>query len=134
VKIQTNNVLSGIVATGIAVAAISFGSVATTPVAAASAPDGQALYNSKCSSCHKADGSGGGPFPALAGNKDVENKNPATIITVTKYGKKIMPAYGSQLSNAEIAAVLTYVRSSWGNKAPAVTAKQVANAPTPAPQ
>lgn len=131
-RIQTKNLVSGIVATGIAVAAISFGSGTTS--SAATPPDGQALYSAKCSSCHKADGTGGGPFPALAGNKDVVSKNPTTIIVITKYGKKpIMPAYGTQLSNAEIAAVLTYVRSSWGNKASAVTEKQVANAPTPAP-
>jgi mono/diheme cytochrome c family protein len=38
----------------------------------------------------------------------------------------MMPAWGQQLSNADIAAVITYVRSSWGNTAGAVTEAQVA--------
>ena len=37
----------------------------------------------------------------------------------------MMPAWGTQLSNADIAAALTYVRSSWGNKASAITEAQV---------
>lgn len=92
----------------------------------AAGPDGAAIYASKCASCHKADGKGGGPFPALAGNKNVNAGDPGAVIAETVHGKGLMPAYSGKLSNAEIAAVLTYIRSSWGNKASAVTEAQVA--------
>lgn len=97
-----------------------------SPVAASAASNGASIYSEKCESCHKADGKGGGPFPALAGVADVTAKDPTAIITVTVKGKGLMPAFKSGLSNADIAAVLTYIRSSWGNKASAVTEKQVA--------
>lgn len=96
------------------------------PVAASAASNGASIYGAKCESCHKADGKGGGPFPALAGVADVTAKDPTAIITVTLKGKGLMPAFKSSLSNADIAAVLTYIRSSWGNKASALTEKQVA--------
>lgn len=93
----------------------------------AAATDGQDIYTAKCASCHKADGKGGGPFPGLAGNKDVTAKDPAAALGIVVHGKGLMPAYKGKLSNAEIAAVMTYIRSSWGNKAPAVTESDVAS-------
>ena len=114
---------------GIALAGILGGALAavqSTNATLAAGPDGAAIYASKCASCHKADGKGGGPFPALAGNKNVNASDPGAIVTETVKGKGLMPAYSGKLSNAEIAAVLTYVRSNWGNKASAVTEAQVA--------
>jgi mono/diheme cytochrome c family protein len=49
---------------------------------------------------------------------------PVTVKGQTFNG--VMPAWADQLSDAEIAAVLTYVRSSWGNRAEAITAEKVA--------
>jgi cytochrome c6 len=91
-----------------------------------SQPDGAAIYASNCASCHKADGKGGGPFPALAGSSQVTAKDPTAIIVVTEHGKALMPAFKPRLSNAEIAAVITYVRTMWGNKATPVTEAEVA--------
>jgi cytochrome c6 len=101
---------------------------AGTPLAAsaASQPNGAAIYASKCASCHKADGKGGGPFPALAGNPHVTSKDATGIIAVTEHGKGLMPGFKSGLSNGEVAAVITYIRSSWGNKASPVSEAQVA--------
>ncbi|MBV8196667.1 MAG: cytochrome c [Candidatus Eremiobacteraeota bacterium] len=94
---------------------------------AADAPDGKAIYTGKCVSCHKANGAGlPGAFPALAGNKNVTAADPSGMVASIKNGKGSMPAWKGQLSNAQIAAVATYVRSSWGNKASAVTEKDVA--------
>ncbi len=109
-------------------------------VASAAAPDGSAIYASKCSSCHQTNGQGlPGAFPPLA-------KNPVVVGDATKVSKIVlnglngsisvagktyngaMPAWKGTLSNAEIAAVLTYVRSSWGNKGAAITEAQVAAA------
>lgn len=97
----------------------------TTSVKAAG-PDGAAIYAGKCASCHKADGKGGGPFPGLAGNGAVNAKDPTAVIAETVHGKGLMPSYSGKLSSAEIAAVLTYVRTSWGNKGGEVTEAQVA--------
>ena len=99
---------------------------------------GAKVYQTNCSSCHQADGKGlAGSFPPLAGNPTVTG-DPKTAIHIVKYGltgkisvaghafNGIMPPWGTQLSNADIASALTYVRSSWGNRASAITPAQVA--------
>jgi mono/diheme cytochrome c family protein len=110
----------------------------TAPVAsAASGSPGATVYVANCASCHQGNGKGlTGSFPPLAGNPTVTG-NPKKVIHVVKYGltgkimvgpdsfNGIMPPWGSQLSDAAIANVITYVRTSWGNKAGAVTAAQV---------
>ena len=77
-----------------------------------------------------------GTFPPLAGNAVVAG-DPVKVIHIVKYGltgrvvvagktfNGMMPAWSSQLSDADIAAAITYVRSSWGNHASPVTADQV---------
>ncbi len=112
-------------------------------VAGAAAPDGKALYLTNCSGCHSASGVGGGPFPPLAGNADVTRADTSALIATVLNGRSgpmqvngqtfggVMPAWKGHLSNSEIAAVLTYVRSAWGNNAPIVTADQVASASAP---
>lgn len=93
----------------------------------AAAPAGQAIYSARCSACHGSNGQGiPGTFPALAGNPDVTAADPSGIVATVKHGKGAMPAWSSQLSNADIAAVLTYIRSSWGNNAAPVTETDVA--------
>jgi mono/diheme cytochrome c family protein len=95
------------------------------------------VYVTNCASCHQANGKGlTGSFPPLAGNPTVTG-NPKKVIHIVKYGltgkvmvgpdsfNGIMPPWGSQLSDAAIANVITYVRSSWGNKASAVDASEV---------
>ena len=122
-----------------AVAVALFTLHVATPSVATAASDGKAIYEKNCSSCHQPDGKGTpGAFPPLAGNKDITAKDPKAIIKIvlnglstpkTIEGKQYgggMPPWKGTLSDADIAAVLTYVRSSWGNKAPAVTEKQVA--------
>lgn len=99
---------------------------------------GLKVFSTNCSSCHQANGKGQpGVFPPLAGNTVVTG-DPTKVIGIVKNGLsgKItvmgttyngqMPAWKSQLSNNDIAAVITYIRSAWGNHASAVTAAQVA--------
>lgn len=102
------------------------------------ASHGAKIFQTNCSSCHQANGKGvPGTFPPLAGNATVNG--PATkVIHIVKYGltgkvavkgttyNGMMPAWGTQLSNADIADVVTYVRSAWGNHASAVSVTQVA--------
>ena len=107
------------------------------PVVANAHAPGAATYNANCASCHQAGGKGlAGAFPPLAGNPVVTG-DPANVVHIVKYGltgkvmvgpdayNGVMPPWGSQLSDAQIAGVVTYIRSSWGNNAPAVTAAQV---------
>ena len=97
---------------------------------------GDQLFSSLCVGCHQATGQGlPGVFPPLAGSEWVkaQETTSAKILlvglsgSVTVNGQTYngqMPAF-KQLSDEEIASVLTYLRSSWGNSAPPVTADSV---------
>jgi cytochrome c oxidase subunit 2 len=77
---------------------------------------GAEIYAANCAACHQANGKGvPGAFPALDGSKVVAGPSAAQIALVLA-GKAgtAMPAW-KQLSNADIAAVITYTRNSWGN-------------------
>lgn len=95
-------------------------------------------YLNNCSACHLSSGKGYvSTFPALAGNPVVNAANPSSLINIVLHGGTepatdlapthfTMPAFGARLTDQEIADVVTFIRSSWGNNAPAVTADQVA--------
>jgi cytochrome c oxidase cbb3-type subunit II len=127
------------------------GATAPPPTASAGASANEAagaqLYASRCASCHQAAGTGvPGAFPPLAGDPVVTGPAPDHLDVIinglqgraikgTKYSG-IMPPWGALLSDAEIAAVATHERTSWGNHASAVTAQDVAAArklPPPTP-
>jgi mono/diheme cytochrome c family protein len=79
-----------------------------------------------CAACHQASGAGvAGAFPALKGSK-VAQGDPKVPITRVLKGRGGMPAFQTELTDLEIATVLTYVRSAWGNKAPPIQPDQVA--------
>lgn len=103
---------------------------AAAPTAKSSgAADGAALYATNCASCHGASGEGmGSVFPALAGNDKLADAG--YVIDVVLSGKPgtAMPAFGGRFSDEEIAALVSYVRTSWGNGYGAVTAAEVAAA------
>ena len=129
-----------LVFTLIAVSAIHSTSVG---VAGAASPDGKTIYLTNCAGCHQATGAGGGPFPPLAGNADVTGANTAALLSTVLNGRSgpivangkpyggVMPAWKGTLSNAQIAAVISYVRSAWGNTAAIVSEEQVAAAGAP---
>jgi cytochrome c oxidase subunit 2 len=88
--------------------------------------NGEKVYGTICAACHQATGKGLPPtFPALAGSKVVAGPVDAHIIQILK-GKNAMPPFGPQLSDADIAAVATYERNSWGNHSGDVQPDQVA--------
>jgi mono/diheme cytochrome c family protein len=103
----------------------------------ASAVDGAAIFSARCAACHQATGAGlPSVFPPLAGSNWVNGRD-TTVIQIVLHGIQgsltvngvtyngAMPTFGAQLSDAEIAAVLSHVRSHWGNTAGAVGAQQV---------
>jgi len=78
---------------------------------------GEKVYASNCVACHQATGKGvPGAFPALDGSAVVNGPKDAQIHLVLN-GKNAMPSWKSTLSDTEIAAVITYTRNNWSNKA-----------------
>jgi cytochrome c oxidase subunit 2 len=78
---------------------------------------GGQVFNANCAACHQANGKGvPGAFPALDGSKIVSGPK-ADQIAIVLHGKPgtAMPPW-SQLSDADIASVITYTRNSWSNK------------------
>jgi mono/diheme cytochrome c family protein len=104
---------------------------------AAGAVDGKTLYGRHCATCHQPDGHGmPGHYPALAGNGLVTMRDSRALLLVTLEGLKPartaanlnpaqMPGFWHALSDAELAAIATYVRSSWGNQAAPVSEADV---------
>jgi len=75
---------------------------------------GEKVYNANCAACHQASGAGvPGAFPALAGSQMVMGPQAAQI-DILLNGKNGMPAW-KQLSDVEIAAVISYTRNAWAN-------------------
>ncbi len=98
---------------------------------------GAALYARHCATCHGEQGDGvPGVYPRLAGNRAVRMAEPANVIRVIARGGFLpatagnprpfgMPPFAHLLSDDEIAAVATYVRDSWGNRASVVEPHRV---------
>ncbi|MDP3855257.1 cytochrome c [Phenylobacterium sp.] len=91
----------------------------------AAAVDGQRLYQEACAACHRPNGAGiPGAFPTLAKSKFVQG-DPKEPIGRVLHGRGGMPSFQNDLTDADIAAVLTYVRAAWGNAGKPVTPAQV---------
>lgn len=105
------------------------------------AAKGKVAYGSYCSVCHQPNGEGqAGMFPPVAGSDWVNTEGPERLIRIVLNGltgpitvngseyNSVMVAWKDNLSDKDIAAVLTYIRTneSWGNSAGAVTPEQVA--------
>jgi mono/diheme cytochrome c family protein len=88
---------------------------------------GEALYNATCAGCHMPDGKGAqgaGHYPALADNPAVEAA-PYVILNVL-HGRKAMPSFGDEMNDDQVAAVVNYTRTHFGNRfAGDVTPSQV---------
>ncbi len=101
------------------------------------AVDGRQAFVAKCQACHQANGQGlPGVFPPLAGSAWVKEA-PALPIQILLHGLNgpievagatyngAMPAFGEQVGDAELAAVLSFVRGEWGNDSAPVPAEAV---------
>ncbi|HQY46385.1 MAG TPA: cytochrome c oxidase subunit II [Usitatibacteraceae bacterium] len=113
--------------------------VAAAPSAAAAAEDpnkkwtpgelkalGEKVYAANCVACHQATGKGMPPaFPALDGSKLVTGAKGAQIALVLNGKQGTAMASFARLSDSELAAVITYTRTAWGNKAGEVTPAEI---------
>jgi cytochrome c oxidase subunit 2 len=89
---------------------------------------GEKTYQTTCAACHQPDGRGVPPaFPALRGSP-IATGDLAAHMDIVVHGKSgtAMQAFGSQLSEVDLAAVITYERNAWGNSTgDMVTPKQI---------
>ena len=79
--------------------------------------DGKQLYQASCQGCHMADGKGAkgaGAYPALTGNPQLAAAAYPAIVIL--YGKGGMPSLKRYMDDAQIAAVVNYVRTNFGNR------------------
>jgi mono/diheme cytochrome c family protein len=151
VNVQNQQVANGVAGPGVAQAATPpTGPNGAPPVekpgatqvaaggGAGNAAAGGTVYTANCSGCHGAAGAGQpGVFPPLANNPYVTGDakevihtlnyglNGAIKVGTASYNGQ-MPAWKGNLTDQQIADVVTYIRSSWGNKASAVSAADVA--------
>jgi alcohol dehydrogenase (quinone), cytochrome c subunit len=102
------------------------------------AQPGATVYAGACASCHGFDAKGFTPYmPALAGNPVVLDHDPSSLINLMLNGSIPlvaagtpdafrMPQFRQQLTDQDIAEVITFIRNGWGNQAAPVTAAEVA--------
>jgi mono/diheme cytochrome c family protein len=97
---------------------------------------GKTVYDAQCGTCHGVRGEGKPPhYPPLAGNQSIQMGSavnpirmvlnggypPGTAGNPMPYG---MPPFAQSLSDEEVAAVVTYIRTAWGNRGAAITARE----------
>ena len=98
---------------------------------------GAAIYASVCAACHQADAKGAegaGTYPALAGNSTLASAD--YMLQVVIRGQRGMPPVGSMMSDQQVADVVNYVRSHFGNDygdRVLAAAVEAARPPTPIP-
>jgi mono/diheme cytochrome c family protein len=116
-----------VISVAAALAALCAGSAAS-----AQTPTGQELFKQNCSACHQITGKGiPGAFPSLAGDPYVMGP-PELVASTVVHGRGGMPTFGPELTDVQIATILTYVRSAWGNQASPITPDMVAKVRTSA--
>ena len=99
---------------------------------------GAEIYDDNCAACHRTDGEGSPKaLPKIAGNSSVLAEDPNSLIRLVLAGSALpgtarapsplaMPGFAWRLSNDEVAQLLTFIRTSWGNQASSVSASDVA--------
>jgi cytochrome c oxidase cbb3-type subunit 2 len=129
--------MSGAASTAQASAATSVGT-ATPAADRYDAAKGQMLFTANCAACHQGTGEGlPGAFPPLKGNAAVNDADATTHIRVVLHGlqganvggvvySSPMPPFAETLDDADIANIINYERSAWGNHGAPVTTQQVA--------
>lgn len=111
--------------------------VGATPAVADLITEGEGIFNSTCIACHQAGGKGvkgvpgsaptyNGAIPPLANSPFESLQDPTAVIMTVLNGRAGMPSFSGAYSDEQVAAVITYVRQAFGNKAGPVTPEEVA--------
>ena len=99
---------------------------------------GAVLYANNCMACHRSDGKGYSEvFPGLASNPVLNSNDATSLISIVLSGATLpgtnaavtsftMPAFGWRMKDQEVAEVLSFIRSSWGNQGEPISAADVA--------
>ncbi len=88
--------------------------------------EGRELYIQECAHCHQIHGEGFAQvYPPLARNPIVTLYDPSPTIEVVLFGRGSMPSFRNDLGPDELANIISYVRTAWGNNASTVTPTQV---------
>lgn len=116
----------------------AYDATAATELAAGTVSARGALdYLNNCAACHRSSGRGyAETFPTLAGNPAVNGGDPSSLIAIVLNGGAMpgtakaptrfaMPPFADRLTDQEVADVVTFIRSSWGNKGSPVTPREV---------
>jgi mono/diheme cytochrome c family protein len=89
--------------------------------------EGEQIYGETCIHCHQAGGVGvPNSVPALAGNPFVTMPDPQRVVQRVLFGREKMPAFADTYNDEQIAAVVSYIRNTWGNQASTVSPAYVA--------
>jgi mono/diheme cytochrome c family protein len=107
---------ASLVAGGLSAAAAQTASSRFANPARFAAPTGEELYADICAGCHMPNGAGAtgaGTYPSLVGNSKLAAA--AYPVTLVVNGQKGMPPFGGLLTDPQVAAVVNYVRSHFGN-------------------
>ena len=108
-------------------AAQAQGSAHFSPAFRFTEQSGEQLFANVCQGCHLSDAKGAvgaGAYPSLAGNKNLEAGGYPVYVVVR--GQRAMPPFGAMMSDDQVAAVVNYLRTHFGNDYPdAVTAEDV---------
>ena len=110
------------------------GAVAAEPILSPgfrfSEQSGEALYSNVCQACHMGNGegaTGAGRYPSLVKNPKLETETEALYLIL--HGQGAMPPVGRLMTDQQVAAVVNYIRTHFGNDYPTpVTAEQVQKA------
>jgi cytochrome c oxidase subunit 2 len=76
---------------------------------------GEKVYAGTCAACHQPNGNGAGPIKPLNGSAIVQDPDKSKQIQVVLTGRNAMPSW-KQMSDTDLAAVITYTKNSWSNK------------------
>ncbi|MGB8399447.1 c-type cytochrome [Bradyrhizobium sp.] len=91
---------------------------------------GEEIFANVCQGCHMTDGAGAtgaGSYPSLVGNKNLETKGYPVYLVVR--GRRGMPPFGDMMTDGQVAAVVNFVRTHFGNSfTDVVTARDVEDA------
>ena len=89
--------------------------------------EGEQIFTSVCVACHQPGGKGvAGIYPALAGDPFVKLEDPRPMVSTVLNGRGGMPRFASSYTDEQTAAVVSYVRGTWGNDALPVSPDYVA--------